>query len=131
MSTVTAEPSVATPVALLSLTVSFDPAINYAFQQNAIPVVKELRFQNDDMARKDLVIRVTTDPIRSAMMDTATLTAHRALLSKAAPVENPAFETLSPEEKGAAIQVQDNKHGIEQEKLPPDFMHGILNSFLN
>lgn len=50
----------------VSLTVSFDPAINYAFQQNAIPVVKELRFQNDGVARKDLVIRVTTEPAFAA-----------------------------------------------------------------
>jgi hypothetical protein len=53
-----AEPS----VALLSLVVSYDTAINYAFQQNAIPVVKELRFQNDDVARKDVLIRVSTEP---------------------------------------------------------------------
>lgn len=46
----------------MRLSLTFDPAINYAFQQNAIPVVKELRFQNDDVARKDLTIRVTTEP---------------------------------------------------------------------
>lgn len=40
----------------------YDPAINYAFQQNAIPVVKELRFCNDITPRKNLVIRVTTEP---------------------------------------------------------------------
>jgi very-short-patch-repair endonuclease len=49
-----------------SLVVAHDPAINYAFQQNAIPVVKELRFQNDDVARKDLVIRVSTEPAFAA-----------------------------------------------------------------
>jgi very-short-patch-repair endonuclease len=65
MSTVPAEPSVAS----LSLAVSFDPAINYAFQQNAIPVVKELRFQNDDVARKDLIIRVTTEPAFAAPVE--------------------------------------------------------------
>jgi len=59
MSTVPAESSVASP----SLAVTFDPAINYAFQQNAIPVVKELRFRNDGVAREDLVIRVTTEPV--------------------------------------------------------------------
>jgi hypothetical protein len=52
-----------------TLTVSFDPAINYAFQQNAIPVVRELRFQNDDVARKDLVIRVTTEPAFATPVD--------------------------------------------------------------
>lgn len=58
MSTAPAESRVAS----LSLAISFDPAINYAFQQNAIPVVKELKFQNDDVARKDLVIRVSSEP---------------------------------------------------------------------
>jgi Protein of unknown function (DUF4011)/AAA domain len=62
-------PPVEPSVASLSLAVSFDPAINYAFQQNAIPVVKELRFQNDDNARKDLVIRVTTEPAFAAQVE--------------------------------------------------------------
>ncbi len=53
----------------LSLAVSFDPAINYAFQQNAIPVVKELRFQNDSVARKDLIVRVTTEPAFAAPVE--------------------------------------------------------------
>lgn len=65
MSTAPAEPSVAS----LSLSVSFDPAINYAFQQNAIPVVKELRFQNDSVARKDLVVRVTSEPAFAAPVE--------------------------------------------------------------
>jgi hypothetical protein len=65
MSTAPAEPSVAS----LSITVSFDPAINYAFQQNAIPVVKELRFQNDDVARKNFIIRVTTEPAFAAPVE--------------------------------------------------------------
>jgi hypothetical protein len=47
---------------VVALSLVADPAINYAFQQNAIPVVKELRFQNDGVVRKDLVIRVTTEP---------------------------------------------------------------------
>lgn len=45
-----------------SLVVTFDSAINYAFQQNAIPVVQELRLQNDGVARKDLILRVSTEP---------------------------------------------------------------------
>ena len=49
-----------------SLTIAFDTAINYAFQQNAIPVIKELHFQNDATVRKDLVIRVTTEPAFAA-----------------------------------------------------------------
>jgi len=43
------------------ITLSYDISINYAFQQNAIPVVKELRFKNDDTSRKNLVIRVGQD----------------------------------------------------------------------
>ena len=40
----------------------YDKAINYAFQQNAIPVVKELRFCNGTTPRKNLIIRITTEP---------------------------------------------------------------------
>jgi very-short-patch-repair endonuclease len=39
-----------------------DPAINYAFQQNAIPVIKELRIRNDSTPRQNLTIRVVTEP---------------------------------------------------------------------
>jgi hypothetical protein len=62
MTTAPAEPSVTSP----SLAVTYDSAINYAFQQNAIPVIKELHFQNDATARKDLIIRVTTEPAFAA-----------------------------------------------------------------
>lgn len=48
------------------LTLSYDHSINYAFQQNAIPVVKELHFKNDATPRKDLMIRVTTEPAFAA-----------------------------------------------------------------
>ena len=40
----------------------YDQAINYAFQQNAIPVVKELRFRNDATLRKNLILRIFTEP---------------------------------------------------------------------
>jgi very-short-patch-repair endonuclease len=57
----------ASPVpAAPALSLVHDSALNYAFQQNAIPVVKELRFQNDAVARKDLVIRVSTEPAFAA-----------------------------------------------------------------
>ena len=46
----------------LRISLVYDPAINYAFQQNAIPVVKELRFCNDSTPRKNLIIRITTEP---------------------------------------------------------------------
>lgn len=39
-----------------------DPGINYAFQQNAIPVIKELRLRNDATPRRNLLLRVSTEP---------------------------------------------------------------------
>lgn len=39
-----------------------DVVINFAFQQNAIPVVKELRFLNDHVARQNLTLRLSTEP---------------------------------------------------------------------
>lgn len=47
---------------LPSLVLTHDPVINFAFQQNAIPIVKELRFQNDGVARRDLAIRFSSEP---------------------------------------------------------------------
>lgn len=44
------------------LSIIYDRSINYAFQQNSIPVVKALRFQNNGLSRRDLVFRVTTEP---------------------------------------------------------------------
>lgn len=48
--------------ATLKIELSIDQAIHYAFQQNAIPVVKELRVRNDLTPRKNLLLRVTTEP---------------------------------------------------------------------
>src|SRR5664279_5615312 len=45
-----------------TIALSFDRAINYAFHQNAIPMVKELRICNDAVPRRDLCFRITTDP---------------------------------------------------------------------
>jgi len=53
----------------LSISLIFDRVINYAFQQNAIPVVKELRICNDSIPRKDLIIRVTTEPAFAAPVE--------------------------------------------------------------
>lgn len=50
----------------IALTVTFDSSINYAFQQNAIPVVKDLQFQNDSIARKNLKVCVSTEPAFAA-----------------------------------------------------------------
>ena len=44
------------------ISIIYDRSINYAFQQNSIPVVKALRLQNNGRPRKDLVLRVTTEP---------------------------------------------------------------------
>ena len=44
------------------LSLIYDRSINYAFQQNSIPVLKELRLQNNGVTRKDLTLRLTTEP---------------------------------------------------------------------
>lgn len=46
----------------VNIELTFDQTINYAFQQNAIPVIKELRVQNDAIPRKNLLLRITTEP---------------------------------------------------------------------
>ncbi len=46
----------------LRISIVYDRAVNYAFQQNAIPVIKELAFCNDETPRKNLTIRVATEP---------------------------------------------------------------------
>lgn len=54
------------PVALIppqpQLSLTYDHSINYAFQQNSIPVVKELRLQNNGIARQNVILRLTTEP---------------------------------------------------------------------
>ncbi len=62
MPTVTSD-STSTAAAVPALVVSYDHAINYAFQQNAIPVIKELRLENDSTLRQDITIRITTEPV--------------------------------------------------------------------
>ena len=44
------------------ISVTLDKSINYAFQQNAIPLVKELLIQNNGVIRRDLVFRISTEP---------------------------------------------------------------------
>lgn len=47
----------------IKISIIYDHAINYAFQQNAIPVVKELRISNvTTIGYKSIVIKVTSDP---------------------------------------------------------------------
>ncbi|RYD38644.1 MAG: DUF4011 domain-containing protein [Verrucomicrobiaceae bacterium] len=50
------------PPAVPALTISHDHSTNYAFQQNAVPVIKELHLKNDAVPRRDLVLRVSTEP---------------------------------------------------------------------
>ena len=45
-----------------SLVLSHDSSVNYAFQQNAIPIVKVLQFKNNGIERKDIIIRISTEP---------------------------------------------------------------------
>lgn len=46
----------------LKISMVYDRAVNYASQQNFIPVVKELLFCNDSTPRKNLTIRIATEP---------------------------------------------------------------------
>jgi hypothetical protein len=50
---------------LPQISLVYDQGINYAFQQNAIPVIKELRFCNDVTVRKNLIIRIVAGACRS------------------------------------------------------------------
>ncbi len=49
--------------------VTYDHAISYAFQQNAIPIVKELILRNDAVPRKAVTIRVETEPDFAASVE--------------------------------------------------------------
>ena len=62
----------------LKISLVYDQAINYAFQQNAIPVVKELRFCNDATPRKNLIINITTEPAFVAKFEPVTTPSPRA-----------------------------------------------------
>jgi hypothetical protein len=64
--------------------------------------------------------------VRSTMMDMPTLKTHQHLLTAAASVNNPAFESLIPDEGAAAALLQLEKKGVEQEKLPADFIYKNL-----
>src|SRR6185312_13035723 len=58
------EPIVSNQMAELeNIELTFDRAINYAFQQNAIPIVKEMRVRNDVSPRQNLLIRIVTEPL--------------------------------------------------------------------
>lgn len=44
------------------LAMTFDRSVNYAFQQNAIPFVKELRLRNNGVSRRDVLLRLNAEP---------------------------------------------------------------------
>jgi very-short-patch-repair endonuclease len=44
------------------VTFTYDPAINYAFQQNSIPVLRELVVRNGGVPRKQLKVSLRTEP---------------------------------------------------------------------
>src|SRR5688572_14764936 len=46
----------------IRITFTYDPAINYAFQQNMIPVLRELVVRNSDFPRKELKVSLRTEP---------------------------------------------------------------------
>lgn len=47
-----------------SISLDYDRSVNYAMQQNDVPLIKALRIQNDDeKSLHDLLIRVTSEPI--------------------------------------------------------------------
>lgn len=63
-------------------------------------------------------LRAHFPQVRSAMMDVATLEAHRAALGRAKPPRHPvAFDRLSPAEAAALSAISSPPRGIEQEKL--------------
>ncbi len=46
-----------------SISLTYDRTVNYAMQQNDVPLIKELRIRNDDATvHKDLLIRLTAEP---------------------------------------------------------------------
>jgi len=48
--------------ASIRITFTYDPAINYAFQQNLIPVLRELVVRNGNFPRKELKVTLRTEP---------------------------------------------------------------------
>src|SRR5689334_4469561 len=48
--------------ASIRITFTYDPAINYAFQQNSIPVLRELVVRNGNFPRKELKVSLRTEP---------------------------------------------------------------------
>ena len=48
--------------ASIAITFTYDPAINYAFQQNSIPVLRELTVRNGSVPKKELKVSLRTEP---------------------------------------------------------------------
>ena len=49
------------PPAPFTLRLTHDRAINYAFQQNALPVIQDLLLRNEGPPRRTLTLRITTE----------------------------------------------------------------------
>ncbi len=63
-----ADPALPPP---FSLRLTHDRAINYAFQQNALPVIQDLLLRNEGAPQRSLVLRITTEPAFAAPLDLA------------------------------------------------------------
>lgn len=46
-----------------SITVLFDSSVNYAFQQNVISIIKEIRLHNGQCQRENLRLKITAEPM--------------------------------------------------------------------
>jgi len=71
----------------MNITASFDKAINYAFQQNAIPLIKELVIRNDDRSRRNVRLRITTEPAFATPLELAFSELAPAEHQRIAPVD--------------------------------------------
>ena len=58
----TGEKKNASESASIRIRFTYDPAINYAFQQNLIPVLRELVVRNGDAPRKELKVSLRAEP---------------------------------------------------------------------
>ena len=54
----------------VTIEVDLDPRVNYAMQQNDVPVVKRLRIENlSTEPLRDIIVRVRTEPPLSALWE--------------------------------------------------------------
>jgi len=63
MDSIASSAGASAPTSALTLQLTCDRTINYAFQQNSIPIVRELRIVNDTaLDQRDILLRLTTEP---------------------------------------------------------------------